>query len=110
MIRRSFLSHLGKAAAAGLSPTILGASSLARSTNDFPVPPAYIANGSSALRFLKRPSGLRLELSIRQDSQWRRVASVQNPVRIFYDRRGNGSEKDRSEEHTSELQSLRHLV
>ena len=43
---------------------------------------------------MKGPAGLGLEVSTRHEDSWRRVASVQSPVRIFYDRRANGTEKD----------------
>jgi hypothetical protein len=94
MIRRSFLTSLGKAAAASLSPTFLGAMPLPRAAQDSPAPAAEITNGSSVLRFIPGNAGLGIELSLRQGSSLRRVGSVQNPVRIFYDHRGNGSETD----------------
>ena len=40
------------------------------------------------------PKGLGFELSTLRDGAAHRVASVQNPVRILYDRRGNGTERD----------------
>ena len=94
MIRRSFLSHLGKVAAVTISPSLLESSPLPPPTESSKSAAAQIANGSSSLKFVKGPSGLGLELSIRRESSWRRVASVQSPVRIFYDRRGNDSEKN----------------
>ena len=94
MIRRSFLSHLGKVAAVTLSPSLLESSPLPPSMERSEHAAAEIINGSSSLKFVKGPSGLGLELSIRRESSWRRVASVQSPVRVFYDRRGNDSEKN----------------
>ena len=92
MIRRSFLSHLSKVAAVTISPSLLESSPLPPSTEIPGRTPAQIANGSSSLRFVKGPSGLGLELSIRRGSTWRRVAATQSPVRVFYDRRGNDSQ------------------
>src|ERR1017187_8542530 len=92
MIRRSFLSHLRKVAAVTVSPSLLQSSPVSPSTESPGHIPAQIANGSSVLRFVKGPSGLGFELSTRRGPALRRVASAQSPVRVFYDRRGNGSE------------------
>jgi len=94
MNRRSLLSYLSKAAAVTLSPALLEALPLPASTESAERTPAQITNGSSSLRFVKGPAGLGLELSIRREHAGRRVASAQSPVRVFYDRRGNGSESD----------------
>ena len=88
---RTLLSHLGKAAAVTISPSILGASPLPRSTDYSLAPPADILNGSSLLRFYKGDSGLALELCHPAD---RTIAAINYPVRVFYDRRGNSSETD----------------
>ena len=94
MNRRSFFSFLSKAAAVTFTPSLLGAAPLPPSAKNRGRRQAQITNGSSSLQFVKGPSGLGLELSIRRGRGWRRVASVQSPVRVFYDRRGNGSEVD----------------
>ncbi len=94
MNRRSFFSFLSQTAAVTLAPSFLGASPLPSSARNRVRSQAQITSGSSSLQFVKGPSGLGLELSIRSGRGWRRVASVQNPVRIFFDRRGNGSEVD----------------
>ena len=91
MNRRTLLSHLGKAAAVTISPSILGASPLPRSTDYSLAPPADILNGSSLLRFYKGDSGLALELCHPAD---RTIAAINYPVRVFYDRRGNDSERN----------------
>ncbi len=89
MNRRSLLSNLGKAAAAAtLSPSLLSALPLPSSTRTTASTEAELANGSSSLRFVKGPSGLGLELSIRRGGVRKRIASVQNPVSIFYEKRG----------------------
>jgi hypothetical protein len=94
MDRRSFFSFLSKAAAVTASPSFLGALPLLSSTKNQGVGQAQLTNGSSSLRFVKGASGLGLELSIRQGRRWRRVASTQSPLRVFYDKRGNGSPAD----------------
>src|SRR5579862_10055748 len=94
MNRRSLLTYFGKAAAATLSPSLLGALPLPPSVNSPEKGKAEITNGSSSFQFGKGPAGLGLELSTRREDTWRRVASVQSPVRILYDHRANGSEKD----------------
>src|SRR5271157_1410675 len=94
MNRRTLLSNLGKAAAASLSPAWLGALAVPSSLDRHGRTQAQLTNGAGSLEFVKGTSGLGLELSTGQGHEQRRVASVQNPVRVFYDRRGNGSEKD----------------
>ncbi len=92
MNRRSLLSYLSKAAAVSISPSILGASPVPRSGDVSPASPADIGNGFSSLRFVKGPAGLGIELYNQRGPAWRRVAAAQNPVRIYYDRRDNGSD------------------
>ena len=94
MNRRSFLSYVRRGAAVSLAPSLWGASPLPPSTKSPARTPAEIANGSSSLRFVKGAVSLGWELSIRRGPTGHRVASVQSPVRVFYDRRGNGSERD----------------
>jgi hypothetical protein len=94
MNRRSFFSFMSKAAAVTISPSFLGASPLPPSTKDRAGSQAQLTNGSSSLQFVKGASGLGLELSIQRGRGWRRVASTQSPVRVFCDRRGNGSAVD----------------
>jgi len=94
MNRRSLLSYLSKTAAVSLSPSLLRALPLPASKESPGATQAQIANGSSSLRFVKGASGFGLELSTKQGRTVRRIASVQNPVRVFYDHRGNGSEVD----------------
>ena len=109
MNRRSLLSKLGKAAAAAtLSPSLLGALPLPVSTKKPASTDAEITNGSSSLRFVKGPASLGLELSIRRGGSHRRIASVQNPVSIFYEKRGE--ERNSDVEFTSVLPVANGLV
>ena len=94
MNRRSFFSFLSKAAAVTASPSLLGALPLPPSTKNRGGNQAQLTNGSSSLQFVKGASGLGLELSIQQGRGWRRVASTQSPLRVFYDKRANGSAVD----------------
>src|SRR5690349_11947723 len=89
MNRRTALSHLSKAAAASLAPSLLGAIPLPSAAN---APQAEITNGSSSMRFVKGPAGLGVELWTKRSGAPRRVGWAQGPLRILYDRPAGGSE------------------
>ena len=94
MIRRSFISKLGQLAAASVSPSLLDAVPLPSKSKGLLRLEAQLSNGAGTFRFVKRGEGLGFELVTQTPQGSVRVASVANPVRIVYARRGNGAEKD----------------
>jgi hypothetical protein len=94
VIRRSFLSRLTKVAAVSLSPSVLEALPFSVPSNPSDKRAAQMTHGTGSFHFVKGSKGLGFELAIQKEKGSLRVASVQNPVRILYDRRGNGTEKD----------------